>query len=163
MTTPTTTDWRGVGAEEVDELPDRIGVLLRARSRRLLRSLLRPHRRALWTLVGLVVVQNSAAMAGPWLVGVGIDRGIPALRAGDWGPLVTVVAALGGCAAVDGVLRTVFLFRTGRIGQDVLFDLRRRVFDHSNFCPPISNGNDSILPRTSSPDARRMRDASRSS
>ncbi len=129
--TPTaTSDWRGVGAEEVDELPDRIGVLLRARSRRLLRSLLRPHRRPLWTLVGLVLVQNSAAMAGPWLVGVGIDRGIPALRAGDWGPLVTVVAALVGCAAMDGVLRTAFLLRTGRIGQDVLFDLRRRVFDH---------------------------------
>jgi ATP-binding cassette subfamily B protein len=122
--------WRGVGAEDVDELPERIGVLLRARSRRLLRSLLRPHRRALWTLVGLVLVQNSAAMAGPWLVGVGIDRGIPALRVGDWGPLAAVVAALLGCAATDGVLRTAFLFRTGRIGQDVLFDLRRRVFDH---------------------------------
>jgi ATP-binding cassette subfamily B protein len=125
-----TVDWRGVGAEDVDELPERIGVLLRARSRRLLRSLLRPHRRALWTLVGLVLVQNTAAMAGPWLVGVGIDRGIPALRAGDWRPLATVVAALLGCAAVDGVLRTAFLIRTGRIGQDVLFDLRRRVFDH---------------------------------
>ena len=124
------TGWRGVGAEDVDALPGRIGVLLRARSRRLLRSLLRPHQRALWTLVGLVLVQNAAAMAGPWLVGVGIDRGIPALRADDWTPLVTVVAALLGCAAVDGLLRTVFLVRTGRLGQDVLFDLRGRVFDH---------------------------------
>src|SRR5215468_2899794 len=123
-------DWRGVAAEEVDELPERIGVLLRARSRRLLRSLLRPHRRALGVLVVLVVVQNSAAMAGPWLVGVGIDRGIPALRAGDWRPLVSVVAALLACAATDGVLRVAFLVRTGRIGQDVLFELRRRVFDH---------------------------------
>jgi len=131
MTAPvSTSDWRGVAAEEVDELPERIGVLLRARSRRLLRSLLRPHRRALGVLAVLVVVQNSAAMAGPWLVGVGIDRGIPALRAGDWRPLAAVVAALLGCAATDGVLRVTFLVRTGRIGQDVLFELRRRVFDH---------------------------------
>ncbi len=131
MTAPTgAVDWRGVGAEDVDELPDRIGILLRARSRRLLRSLLRPHRRALWTLVGLVLVQNSAAMAGPWLVGIGIDRGIPAVRSGDWAPLGAVFGALLGCAAVDGVLRTAFLIRTGRIGQDVLLDLRRRVFDH---------------------------------
>src|SRR6266496_6058911 len=73
---------------------------------------------------------NSAAMAGPWLVGIGIDRGIPAVRSGDWAPLAAVFGALLGCAAVDGVLRTAFLIRTGRIGQDVLLDLRRRVFDH---------------------------------
>jgi ABC-type multidrug transport system fused ATPase/permease subunit len=130
MSTVAEADWRGVAAEEVDELPERIGVLLRSRSRRLLRSLLRPHRRTLWTLAGLVLVQNTAAMAGPWLVGVGIDRGIPALRAGDWTPVAVVVGALLGCALTDGVLRTVFLLRTGRIGQDVLLDLRRRVFDH---------------------------------
>jgi ABC-type multidrug transport system fused ATPase/permease subunit len=125
-----TDDWRGVAAEQVDEIPERIGLLLRARSRRLLGVLLRPHRRALWVVVGLVLAQNAAAMAGPWLVGVGIDRGIPALVAGDWAPLLTVVGALFGCAGADAVLRTVFLIRTGRIGQAVLLDLRRRVFDH---------------------------------
>ena len=38
--------WRGVAAEKQDELPDRVSVLLRVRSRRLLGDLLRPHRRA---------------------------------------------------------------------------------------------------------------------
>ena len=126
-----TEDWRGVAAEEVEEIPERIGLLLRARSRRLLGVLLRPHRRALWTVVALVLAQNAAAMAGPWLVGVGIDRGVPALLDGDWTPLLTVVGALLGCAGADAVLRTVFLIRTGAIGQAVLFDLRRRVFDHT--------------------------------
>jgi ATP-binding cassette, subfamily B, bacterial len=130
VTAPSTPDWRGVAAEDVDELPERVGILLRARSRRLLKLLLRPHKRALWVVLVLVLVQNAAAMAGPWLVGVGIDRGIPALADGDWTPLLVVVGALLSCAAADAVLRTVFLIRTGRIGQAVLLDLRRRVFDH---------------------------------
>jgi ABC-type multidrug transport system fused ATPase/permease subunit len=127
---PASPDWRGVAAEDVDELPERVGILLRARSRKLLRLLLRPHRRALWVVLVLVLAQNTAAMAGPWLVGVGIDRGIPALVDGDWTPLLLVVGALLSCAGADAVLRTMFLIRTGRIGQAVLLDLRRRVFDH---------------------------------
>jgi ABC-type multidrug transport system fused ATPase/permease subunit len=130
VTAPSTPDWRGVAAEDVDELPERVGIMLRARSRRLLTLLLRPHKRALWVVLVLVLLQNAAAMAGPWLVGVGIDRGIPALVDGDWTPLLVVVGALLSCAAADAVLRTVFLIRTGRIGQAVLLDLRRRVFDH---------------------------------
>jgi ATP-binding cassette, subfamily B, bacterial len=127
---PSTSDWRGVGAEDTDELTDRVGLLLRARSRRLLRSLLRPHRRALWIAVVVIVVQNAAEMAAPWLVGVGIDRGIPAATDGRLGPLLAVVGALLGCAVIDAVLRTAFLLRIGRIGQDVLLDLRHRLFDH---------------------------------
>ncbi|HZB51352.1 MAG TPA: ABC transporter ATP-binding protein, partial [Mycobacteriales bacterium] len=124
-------DWRGVAAEEVDDLPERVGIVLRARSRRLLGVLLRPHRRALWIVAVLVLLQNAAAMAGPWLIGVGIDKGIPALLDGDWAPLLTVVGALLGCAGADAVLRTAFLIRTGAVGQAVLLDLRRRVFDHA--------------------------------
>jgi ATP-binding cassette subfamily B protein len=127
---PSTPDWRGVAAEDVDELPERVGILLRARSRKLLGLLLRPHRRALWIVLVLVLGQNAAAMAGPWLVGVGIDRGIPALVDGDWTPLLVVGGVLLACAGADAVLRTAFLIRTGRIGQAVLLDLRRRVFDH---------------------------------
>jgi ATP-binding cassette subfamily B protein len=125
-----TPDWRGVGAEQTDELTDRVGILLRARSRRLLGSLLRPHRRALRAVIIIILLQNMAAMAGPWLVGVGIDRGIPAVLRGDAGPLLAVVGVLIGCAVADAVLRTSFLFRVGRIGQDVLLDLRQRLFDH---------------------------------
>ncbi len=136
MTAPSTPDWRGVAAEDVDELPERVGILLRARSRRLLGLLLRPHKRALWVVLVLVLLQNTAAMAGPWLVGVGIDRGIPALVDGDWTPLLVVVGALLFCAGADAVLRTIFLIRTGRIGQAVLLDLRRRVFDHAQRLSP---------------------------
>ena len=58
-------DWRGVAAEDADELSAGAGILLRARSRRLLGELLRPHRRALWALLVVVTVQNVAWLAGP--------------------------------------------------------------------------------------------------
>src|SRR5262249_31582012 len=38
--------------------------------------------------------------------------------------------ALLGCALLSGWLRAVFVFRSGEIGQDILYDLRRRAFDH---------------------------------
>jgi ATP-binding cassette, subfamily B, bacterial len=129
-TEPVEPDWRGVSAEDVDELPEKIGIVLRARSRRLLGSLLRPHRRMLWFLVVVVLIQNAAAMLGPWLVGVGIDKGIPALVDGDWTPLLVIGGTLLAAAGVDAWLRAVFLLRAGRMGQAVLLDLRRRLFDH---------------------------------
>ena len=125
-----TADWRGVAAEQASEVPERIGIFLRARSRRLLGSLLRPHRRALWIAVLIVLAQNAASMAAPVLVGIGIDRGIPALARGDAGPLIMVVVAMAAAAVADALLRYQFLVRVGRIGQTVLLELRRRVFSH---------------------------------
>ena len=38
--------WRGVAAEDADQITAPVSALLRGRSHRLLRSLLRPHKRA---------------------------------------------------------------------------------------------------------------------
>ncbi|HEY7359426.1 MAG TPA: ABC transporter ATP-binding protein, partial [Streptosporangiaceae bacterium] len=85
--------WRGIAAEEADQLTAGVSALLRRRARRLLTDLLRPHRRAVAAIGALVVTANLAALAGPWLVGVGIDRGIPPLmHGGDVVPLAVIVA-----------------------------------------------------------------------
>lgn len=133
MTAPT--DWRGVAAENT-EITERVGILLRDRSRRLLRSLLRPHKRSLWLVFAVVLVQTGAAMAGPLLVSIGIDKGIPALRDGDAGPLVSVVVGIVVAAAVSATLRFWFIVATGRIGQNLLLDLRGRLFKHFQKLPP---------------------------
>ncbi|MBW8764723.1 MAG: ABC transporter ATP-binding protein [Geodermatophilales bacterium] len=133
-------DWRGVASEGADDLPGSAGIFLRVRSRRLLGELLAPHHRALWGLLVTITVQNIAWLAGPFLIGVGIDVAVPALVDGDggWaaaGPLLWITGAMLGCAVLDTVLRYVFLTRSGRVGQAVLLTLRRRVFTHVQRLP----------------------------
>ncbi len=121
-------DWRGVAAEQVDDVSASGGLFLRARSRRLLRTLMRPHRRALSWATLLIVVVTGAEMAGPYLVSVGIDSGIPAIHRGDWAPIGAAVSAILVTAFFGAMLRLRFLKLAGRIGQDILIDLRARVF-----------------------------------
>jgi ATP-binding cassette subfamily B protein len=122
--------WRGVAAEGSEDLTAETTVRLRDRSRALLRSLLRPHRRGLLLAAVLLLAQNAAAMAGPYLVKVGIDRGIPPLRVRDDASLLnTVIVALLVVAALEYVTKRAFLVLSGRIGQAVLLDLRTRVYD----------------------------------
>ncbi|GAA5044341.1 ABC-type multidrug transport system fused ATPase/permease subunit [Thermocatellispora tengchongensis] len=123
--------WRGVAAEDRDELPEKVSLLLRARSRRLLGDLLRPHRGQITLLVVIIVVSNAAGLSIPFLVKVGIDSGIPPMLAGSGaGALLLIVAAILGAALAQAFTRRVFLKLSGRIGQDILLELRRRVFDH---------------------------------
>lgn len=132
MTTATpASSWRGVASEEQDELPDKVSVLLRERSRRLLGDLLRPYRKAIALLTAIIVVSNAAGLAIPYLVKVGIDDGIPPMTSGS-GPriLLTVVGVILAAAITQAVTRQAFLRLSGKIGQSVLLELRRRVFDH---------------------------------
>jgi ATP-binding cassette subfamily B protein len=130
-----TQNWRGVATEDTEQLSTGAGIFLRARSRRLLGELLAPHHRALWGLLATITVQNIAWLAGPFLIGVGIDVAVPALTHGDAGPLIWITAAMLGAAALDTVLRYVFLTWSGRVGQAVLLTLRRRVFAHVQRLP----------------------------
>jgi ATP-binding cassette subfamily B protein len=126
--------WRGIATEDDAERTAAEGgsvVALRSRSRALLASLLGRHRRALGVLVALLLLQNAAAMAGPYLVRLGIDRGIPPMVAHHDGRVMAEVAlAFAVVTLVDYLGRRGFMTLSGRIGQAVLLDLRRRVFDH---------------------------------
>src|SRR4051795_884509 len=123
-------EWRGVAAETTDDVPARLSMLLRKRTRRLLGSILSPHKRLLWVYTVAIIVSVTASMAIPALVGVGIDRGIPAVERGDYVPLSAIAGAIVVCALLQAVLYRSFVLGTGRIGQDILLELRQRVFAH---------------------------------
>ncbi|MFD0570183.1 ABC transporter ATP-binding protein [Kitasatospora gansuensis] len=99
--------------------------------RRLLGELLGPHRRRIVVAMLVILVQQAALQSGPLLVAVAMDRGIPALREHDAGPLVAVVAAYLGFAALSTVLQRAFIRLSGRINQDILLTLRGRIFRHA--------------------------------
>jgi ATP-binding cassette subfamily B protein len=128
---PTIEEWRGVSAEENDDISHRGGVRLRRRSRALLGSLLSPYKRWIWVLVVAVVVENAARLSVPWMVRRGIDLGVPPLLEGGSGRfLYETVALMVGAVLVQGLSRTFFLRNSGTVGQKVLLELRRRVFKH---------------------------------
>ncbi|WP_134765242.1 ABC transporter ATP-binding protein [Nocardioides sp. 1609] len=129
--TDTDQSWRGIAAGEADTIDSADRIRFTGGSGQLLRELLRPYRRAIWILVAVVVVENAARLAIPYLVKVGIDSGIPPIRENDdLGPLGVVVALVLGATIVQAITRQIFLVRSGRIGQDLLYQLRRRVFRH---------------------------------
>ena len=124
MTADPNAQWRGVKQEIAEETDATVG--LRAPSRRLLASLIRPHRRWLFLLVGIVMVEAVARLVVPVLVRRVLDGGLlgpdaasvlyPAL----WLMLTAVVVQIAG--------RVAFLRLSGRVGNRVLLDLRRRLF-----------------------------------
>ena len=123
--------WRGVAAEKAEEVSAGLAALLRERSRRLLGDLLRPHRRAVIGTISLIVVESLAALAGPWLVGLAIDNGLPPLLdAHDAAPLLGIATAFGLAVAVQAVTTRMFVTMTGRVGQRVVLELRNRLFAH---------------------------------
>ena len=123
--------WRGRLDEQPDDLPVGESAPDRRDALTLLRTLLAPYRFVLAGLAVAVVTENVARLAIPLLVRRGIDHAVPPLLAGGSpGELVVVVAALCGLVAVQAVSRLVFLNVSGRIGQHVLLELRRRLFRH---------------------------------
>ncbi len=124
-------DWRGRLDEQSDDVVLDENVPRGVQARALLGSLLAPYRVALGVLAIVVVVENAARLGVPLLVQRGIDHAVPSLLAG--GPpheLVVVIAALCALAVLQAGSRMVFLNASGRIGQRVLLELRRRLFRH---------------------------------
>lgn len=118
----------GVAAEDLDTIDTAIGLRLAARSRRLLASLLRPQLRGLFLAIGLLVAEQLALLAGPLLIAAAIDRGIPAMAAGHPAVLAWCVAGYAVAGTADALIVHSFLRLSGRMGADVLTDLRERVF-----------------------------------
>jgi ATP-binding cassette, subfamily B, bacterial len=125
-----TQQWQGVAAEDIDTIDTATGLRLAIRSRRLLGSLLRPQLPRISAAVGMLLADQVALLAGPLLIAVAIDRGIPAALDGRTGPLIWCIAGYAVTGLADALTVSAFLRLSGRIGQDVLLDLRERVFAH---------------------------------
>ena len=120
--------WRGIAAEDADEVSPGLSSFLRRRSRRLLGDLLRPHRAQAWLILVLIVAANLAILAGPWLVGEGVDQ-IPRLtRTHDAAPLALLIAGFAVAVLVQALTTRAYIGGIGRLGNSVVLELRRRLF-----------------------------------
>jgi ATP-binding cassette subfamily B protein len=128
----TTTDWRGRAVtNDDDDLPIDESISRRLEARTLLGTLLRPYATVVALLAIVVVIENAARLSVPLLVQRGIDHGIPPIvDGGSIRELVLIIAALSGVVLVQATSRMFFLRRSGKIGQEVLLELRRRIFRH---------------------------------
>ncbi|MFE2260748.1 ABC transporter ATP-binding protein [Streptomyces griseosporeus] len=97
----------------------------------LLRSLLAPMKARVAVTTLLLLLQQAAVQAGPLLVAYAIDRAVPAFRRDDHGPLIAVAVGYLLSAAASGALQYAFVTASARVNQDVLLDLRGRIFRHA--------------------------------
>ncbi|MER6127421.1 ABC transporter ATP-binding protein [Streptomyces sp. NPDC001795] len=97
----------------------------------LLRSLLAPLRPRVVLTCVLLLLQQAAVQVGPLLVAYAIDRAVPAFRDGDHGPLIAVAVGYLLSAVASGGLQYAFIVASARVNQDVLLDLRGRIFRHA--------------------------------
>ena len=137
MTTTDAPEWEGVadptvqgGDEEADVVGRVAGLRLQQRARELVADLVRPHRTAVALALLLQVGEVGLLLAGPLLVAFAIDTGIPAALAGQPGPLALGIAGYALTGLAGAGLHAVFTVLAGRVSQDILLDVRRRVFRH---------------------------------
>ncbi|WNI22353.1 ABC transporter ATP-binding protein [Streptomyces sp. ITFR-16] len=114
------------GAFDRDDLPAPRGA-----TRDLLASLLRPMRARVTAAALFLLIQQAAVQAGPLLVAYAIDSGVPAFRDEDYGPLIAVALGYALCSAGAGAMQYAFIRTSTRVNQDVLLDLRGRIFRHA--------------------------------
>ncbi|WP_309712286.1 ABC transporter ATP-binding protein [Pseudolysinimonas sp.] len=121
----------GVEGEERGDYTRDESRQIRARSLRLLGSLLRPVRARVIVTLLVVVISTAAQVAGPALIALGINAGLPAAIDGDFVPLGVAVGAYLATGVIGAVLIAWYTMLSARVSQAILFDLRRRVFLHA--------------------------------
>ncbi|WP_309127753.1 ABC transporter ATP-binding protein [Microbacterium sp.] len=105
---------------------------IRQRSLRLLGSLIHPLRLRIVIAAIVLVVSTALQVAGPILIGIGLDRALPVLlEESDWMPafMITAIFLIAGISA--SALIGIYVVLAARITQAVLLDLRKRIFLHT--------------------------------
>jgi ATP-binding cassette subfamily B protein len=122
----------GVGGEDRTDYTREESRAIRRRSLRLLGSLLAPLK---WRVVGVAVVviaQTALRVLGPALLGLGVSTALPAVTGeGDWTPAAAIVGLYVVTAVAGAALLMWYDVLTARVTQNVLLDLRTRMFRHT--------------------------------
>jgi ATP-binding cassette, subfamily B, bacterial len=119
---------QGVKGEDKIILDKEEAKALKLRSRALLFSLIHPVRSRLLLSLFVVILSQMLRVAGPALIALGIDWALPAAIRQDTTPLFLVVGGYLFAALATASLISWFLRFAARINQDVLLDLRQRIF-----------------------------------
>ncbi|CAB4638198.1 unannotated protein [freshwater metagenome] len=122
---------QGVAGEDKIELNKQESKSVKLRSRRLLFSLIYPVRGRLVLSLVIVVLSQALRVAGPALIALAIDWALPAALKQDTTPLFLVVGGYLFAAVATASLISWFLRFAAKINQDVLLDLRQRIFTHT--------------------------------
>ena len=116
--------WRDVALDEEDRLSrEEAGKVVRRSFR-----MLRPYRALVVTALSVMVLFTLATLAGPRLIGYGIDHGLGKHRSP--GTLNRVALAYLGVAIAALELGRAQIVLVSRVGEQFLRDLRVRVFRH---------------------------------
>jgi ATP-binding cassette subfamily B protein len=121
----------GTNDEERTDLSKEESRFVRARSRRLLGSLLAPMKLRLLLAIFLGVISTAIRVAGPALIALGIDWALPRAIMREYNELWIVVGLYLSAALMTSILTYYFLMITARLAQTVIFDLRNRMFVHT--------------------------------
>jgi ATP-binding cassette subfamily B protein len=122
---------QGVSGEDKIELNKQESKAVKLRSRKLLFSLIYPVRGRLILSLLIVVLSQALRVAGPALIALAIDWALPAALKQDSTPLFLVVGGYLFAALATAGLISWFLRFAAKINQDVLLDLRQRIFIHT--------------------------------
>ena len=122
---------KGTNDEERTDLTKDESRYIRARSRKLLFSMLAPMKAKLGGAAVLVLFSTAMRVAGPALIALGIDWALPRAIEGQLGSLWLVVTGYLSAALLSAVLVYYFLMITAKVSQKMLFALRNRMFVHT--------------------------------
>lgn len=111
-------------AQKADEVGDQR--VTRGTLRRVL-GFATPHRRLIAAFLVVVVLDAAIVVANPLLIKALLDDGV---LAGDRSTVAWLAAAMAVVAVLDAALGVVSGYFSARIGENLIFDLRTRVFSH---------------------------------
>lgn len=104
-----------------------LGKAYDARLMRRLLTYLRPHWGKVTLAIAMLAVGAAIELVGPWLTKIALDRAIPE---GDTGLLGLLAVAFFGSLLAAFALEFAQTLLTTWLGQSVMVDLRKQIFDH---------------------------------